>query len=364
MNEIIEKLRILKKRIIALKPCKYRTLLIMNYVNLISVLKDTNQLTEEETRKILASIRSNEYSLFIEKSSAHYRDELLINNTQILKIFLELKKIYASDEWKLDISQMRNFEEEFPDLEEFFALLGCNVVNLYQEMKKNKIFYVKPNGTNYNSCYQQTLSKDSYIIIIDDNALDQQMTLVHEMGHAYHHYLLRNHPKISYYDITGETTALFFEKIYFGYLEKKGLNVDKLRYIYYNGLYPLLINSILTGSLIKDGKINDIDEYLVCSLANNHEELLEYIYYNNLEMIGLPSFDLYDYSYLIGDIISDKFLKETEINFQEGIKKFCNYIQEASYYSLKELLEKYTIDLSYTQEKIQKVIEKNKSYQK
>jgi len=125
-----------------------------------------------------------------------------------------------------------------------------------------------------------------------------------------------------------------------------------------------LMDTIITSFLLKDGKISSIDAFLNCKAGCSDE--MVYTYQDALGCVSdnYPNLSLEGYFYVMGNIISDYFLNLMETDFEKGFKCACNFIQEASLYSIKEIIDKYASDLSYTKNSIKSVIENGKGYQK
>ena len=121
---------------------------------------------------------------------------------------------------------------------------------------------------------------------------------------------------------------------------------------------------LLTSILLKNDKISEIDSELKCKTILSKEQIIDISLDLGIVTNEIPNLNLLDYIYLVGDIVSDYFLKIMDNDFNGGFKKICNFIQEANYYTISEILDKYANDLSYTKENIKRVIEMNRSYQK
>lgn len=369
-KELIKKLNGLKKKIDIMPNNYQRSIYIMNYFHILAYLRDTKQMNNYELKKYNMDSDTTKMFNIIQKNLNNFVNQLERCNNKLIEIDFELKNVYDNNNWH----KLVNFDSINKDygkkiVSNFFKLLNDDVFILYNEMKNSNISYSSLHETNLEgTCYEILESKYSYINL--DNSsfnLSSLSTLVHEVGHAYHNYLLRNHPKLTYYTIVDETMSSLFEKLFFKYLEKNYsncFNVNALWYEYYSLSYYQLANLLLTSVLLQDKKVIEINSNLRCKTCYSVDEVIELA--EDLECVvdDNPNLNIRDYIYLIGDLISDYFLKIMDNDFNEGFKTFCNFMQEANYYAISEILDKYCSDLTYTKQNIERVIEIDKSYQK
>ena len=236
----------------------------------------------------------------IQKNLNNFVNQLERCNNKLIEIDFELKNVYDNNNWH----KLVNFDSINKDygkkiVSNFFKLLNDDVFILYNEMKNSNVVILFANITlvkelndSNNELTSEVIpssikilwifdsfelhplllvasplpynvkflypSESSYINL--DNSsfnLSSLSTLVHEVGHAYHNYLLRNHPKLTYYTIVDETMSSLFEKLFFKYLEKNYsncFNVNALWYEYYSLSYYQLANLLLTSVLLQDKK--------------------------------------------------------------------------------------------------------------
>lgn len=302
--------------------------------------------------------------------NSNYVNELLKNNKRLLKICVDLRDVYLTGNWnKKRIRKKIDKTKANELLEGFFKSLGNDVFDLYCGLKKNNICYLAKNTSDCDgACYGMNNDKFSYININNyGNELYGYICIVHEMGHAYHYYLTRNHGNAAFLYIDCEVMSLLFEKLFIKFLEETydyQLSDNSIWYDYHNTLFWILIETLITSSLIDENRINYINHDLDCKTDYNDFELIAFAENLGYDSNRLPNLSLDGYYYIIGNIISDYFINRMEYDFKNGFKEACNFIQEASYYNIDEILDKYVNDLSYTKDNIRKVIEKGRSYQK
>lgn len=368
-KELLKKLDGLKKKIDIMPDNYQRSVYIMNYFHILAYLRDTNQINNFELKKYNMDSDTNKMFSIIQKNLNSFVNQLEGCNNKLIEIDFELKKIYDIGNW----NKIPNFDSINRDygkkiVFDFFKSLNVDVLDLYNEMKNNISYSNLHEKDLEGTCYEILESKYSYINLDNSSFNTSSLsTLVHEVGHAYHNYLLRNHPKLTYYTIIDETMSSLFEKLFFKYLEKNYsnyVNVNNLWYEYYSLSYYQLVNLLLTSILLQDKKIVEIDSNLRCKTCYSFDQVIELSMDLECAINDDPNLNIKDYIYLIGDLISDYFLEIMDNDFKVGFKTFCNFIQEANYYTISEILDKYTSDLSYTKENIKRVMEKDKSYQK
>ena len=371
MEDVIAKLKRLKKQIEIMPDNYQKTLLVTNYFRLYSFLVDSKKISGDDEEYFLET-EISDFIKKISKSITNHINDLINNNKRLLNLDLELVRVYFEGNWnKRKIRKTISSKKAEQLLENFLKSLGTDVFRLYTELKNNNICNLSTNIIDTDgACYGMIGTKHSYINVKNnDNNLSGYIALSHELGHAYHFYLLRNHgnASISNMNICLEVMSLLFEKLFIKFLESSydyNDDTSSLWYDYYHSHFWILMDLLVTSYLLDKNKIGYIDNSLNCQANCSDTEV-----YALAESLGYisdvyPDLNLGNYNYLISNIISDYFLKSMEFDFSKGFREACNFVQEASLYTIEEILDKYTSDLSYTKEGIRMAIKKGRTYRK
>jgi len=368
-NKAVLKLEKLKKQIETMPDNYQRSLLIKDYHVLFSYLVDNGTLNNEQIRYFRISCDYDKYNRIFNKKNSKNIHDILNNNDSLLKIDVDLYESYIQGNWN---KKCKNFfvSDDLGErlLSECLKKIDNNLFMVYEKIKKDNITSLAcdikdTDGTSYGI----SGNNYSYINIKDSSYISKFITLIHEFGHVYQFYLLRNHGEIAYNSIIDEVMPLFLEKYFLNYLESNSeyyMVIDSLWYNYYASHFWILMDILLTSILFKNNKISGINPNLQCSTNCEVNEIIDLAYELGYIIEEIPNLSLINYTYVIGDIISDYFIRKVEFDKEHGFRELCNFIQEAQYYSLSEILEKYAGDLQYTKSRILSVIENDRSYHK
>lgn len=369
MKEAVNKLKRIKNKIEIMPDNKEKAILIANYFKLRAFLVDSKQIDDGDLEYFLHTDVSD-YVKMENKEYVNYVNDLKKNIKNLNRILINLRNTYCEGNFNKDKKRKAISRKKALFLiEKFFKTLGSDVYEWYKNFNQENINYSFDNTFDTDGCsYLMLGEKYSYINVCNNsNNLQGYISLVHEYGHAYHEYLTRNNVNLTIYNINVEVMSLLFEKLFIKFLGDSydyRVDINSVWYDYHYEHFWIVMDTIITSFLLKDGKISSIDAFLNCKAGCSDE--MVYTYQDALGCVSdnYPNLSLEGYFYIMGNIISDYFLNLMEFDFEKGFKCACNFIQESSLYSIKEIIDKYASDLSYTKNSIKSVIENGKGYQK
>lgn len=374
-NDIILKLENLKKKIEIMPDNYQKSLMVKNYLSLFNYLSDAKLIDSSDIKKYTLDTDLTKFIKAMNKNLVNYINDLLMNNEKLLQTDLKLYFLYAEGNWnKFKKPVFIKDSIGYSLVDKFFKTLGDDIYEMYLNVKNNNLSYLEQcldqdgsmviNG----ACYEFSGDGYSYVNVKKpNNNMASFVALVHEVGHVYQFHLLRNYSNFCDYSLVAEMMSTMFEKMFIKFLENDynySSMAKDLWYQYHVNHFWMLIDILLTSALYKKNLISSIDRTLECDTSCSDDEIVQIAQSIGYEIQEYPKLNFHDYSYIIGNLISDYFLEKMEEDFKKGFKASEDFIQEAHYYSVAELLDRFTTDISYTKENIRKVIQEERSYQK
>lgn len=353
----LEKLKHLRSLIDSTYKDNMKVILINEYMNYKQFLVDANILEEDYFDDEDYELNNFQNNITIKLSNSAYKN--FFNNIDLItEITTKLCELHKKFPINLKYNSLNNIKkiskEEADDLiNSFFKSLGDDIESIFLSMKqKDNIITIKDEYTDYDgTCYDLSFFDFPKILLINkNNPLELFHTLAHEMGHCYEFIRNRTNKNSTNYNFLVEVPSITFDKLYDEYLVKIGYYKDI-------GIYNLLTwkRVIL--------KMNEINDFVNVSYKNgfvskDYEEfggldLDETAYFdasdeiiNNISYFGT---NLYNYGYVLSDIIANSLISKYISNRKEGLKEIKNFITTLHQYPIKDNLEKYAKDLKDTE---------------
>ena len=218
--ELLKKLDGLRKKIDIMSDNYQRSIYIMNYFRILAYLKDINQIDEKVYNQYFFSDNMEKTVSVLEKHSNKFILDLVNNNDKLIEIDSSLRDSYMTGNWNkaIFLNSIKD-DDGYQIIEEFLSTFTPSVLNLYKEMKGNHFSSSVINEEiTIGTCYEMIGDKYSYINIDKFNtSITKYVTIIHEFGHAYHNYLTRNQPVLSYYLITTEVMSIFLKNLFINF---------------------------------------------------------------------------------------------------------------------------------------------------
>lgn len=234
------------------------------------------------------------------------------NHDYLMNIFKNFSDLPLYDE----VNTNTYVENDYDIIERFLLEVEHDLYTLFKSLIRNNIFRIKKSG--YGTAYYDKAGDAHYIMVGKEHNFDNMVALVHEMGHVFRNYLMKErHNSYNYEDtlraeISGEILELLF-----------------IKYLINNGIYEEEARNYLNkynNELIKDAKElvdNNLGNYTNVGLGQAKYlfgRIIAYHYINNKK----------SYSWFTIHIHNNKLLdilNELDIDYQsisDEIKKsYC-----------------------------------------
>lgn len=332
---------------------KLRT--ISGYEGLLNYLEDVDALNDDFLDKYRLGIddKPNRLYYYIVKATYNNLVKLYQATPYLSQKISKLIDVYKENDFcsfEIIRHEKINGDEMLVLFEDFLKFLGDDVFKMYADMSDNAniALCLKPkyDGLSYDtSC----VDNSSVILCDQTNFFYFYMFLAHEIGHSYYHLLQKNNNHFEHFNIYSEVTSTLFERMFFERLKKLGLSKQCINeYIGNKHIYALnnYSASKLICNLINNHKLYNIDPFfLTYNTPYTIEELRDmvrkdcgYIMKNkvNLRLIEL--------SYSTANIITTYFIDKMKIDFKKYWKEYKDFISMVDYYSIEEMVDKYSDD--------------------
>ena len=362
-NDKRKKLLKYKEIIMRMPSNKSKVLTISGYVSLLYYYKELSNLKEKYLLNYdIDDEFTYKYRKYITKNLYNKLNEMSKLAVYLYKKFDTLINEYKNNyfySYELYNDHHINIEQMHHLMNEFVLFLGEDVNKLYNKIiHSNNAVKVFDNELDSNGVSMDAFPIDYPFIVVQnyEKYFSYYFTLAHELGHCYQFYLTRNHKRVEVFNPFCEVTSLLFEKLFSAYLStennlKKDLFFNEIdNHLYF--LNDLSASKVLCELLIK-GDIQYVDPQDLSYKCNvPYEELQRrmimdcgYILPNKM------SFELTEFHYAIGEIISNYFFNKMQSDFYGSWKEYKDFICTVNDYPLKEVLDQY-MDVDLYKEKI------------
>lgn len=309
---------------------KERALNICTLYSYINFLVDSKQISNEEVREILEQI--NDVDIFLKHYVGDEKKEIgsLLDSIYILNPIYKDILTYANNYPLFSINIPKtNLTNLIKYAQEFLNHIDPNLLSLFNKLLDNELI-VESNVDDYGGkCHKINGDISGIIIRYDTINFYKAITVVHEMGHAYYHYLNKTMPNLIRSNIANESIPRIFEQLFLVYLRDNYLIDDNSLDMYerFFMLHQLhLTNSVyIINKLLIDNVINDDFhiENINANMSYNDYYDLSIIKPKNNEFQKFISFvnNYYSYAFILSLIIRENYInnKEETIKFIKEI---------------------------------------------
>ena len=341
--------------------------LISSYINF---LVESMQISKEKASKIIEQI--NDVDVFLKHFVADEKKEIysLLDSASILNpIYKDILNysnnypLFSGNIPNINIEKLINYAKDF------LFYIDSDLLQLFNKLLDKDLIVESDINDFGGKCHK--LNGDLSGIIIKYNAVDfyKVMTIIHEMGHAYYHYLNKSIPNLTRSNIANECIPRTLEQLFLVYLkdnyliDENTINkyerfflIHQLRltnsvYIINNLLIKNIINSDFYPENIK-AILSYPDYYELSIIKPKDNEFMKYLSF---------SYNYYSYAFILSQIIRE--------NFVENPNETIKFIKEIPFLAIdmnaKEFIDLYDKNdyLSATKKNISRILSK-KYYKK
>ena len=315
----------------AIKIC-----LLYSYINF---LIDSRQLSMDDANTILKNI--NEMEVFIKHYVKDERTQVnsILDSTELLNFLYEDILKYANNYPlfntfvpKVNIQNLMNYAKDF------LNYIDPKALDLFNKLIAEELI-VETIITDYGGkCHKLNGEVSGIIIRYDTMPFYKIFTLIHEMGHAYYHYLNKSTPNLIRTNIANECMPRIFEQLFLLYLKDNYL-IDENSINQYERFFTIhqlnitnsvyIINKLLINDFINPNfHIENIksvlsfkDYYDLSIIKPKNNDFQQYLSFNN---------NYYSYAYLLSSIVRENFIQDP-VETKKFIKEIPFYAKNNSY---------------------------------
>ena len=320
--------------------------LIFSYINFYI---ESKQITKEEANKLILLLNENEVFL---KHYVHQEKNQIIG---LLNSTSELNDMYKSiltnannyNLFTVPLPDNINIKKLFSYAKDFMKFMGNDVINLFNKLIANDLVYETDIADYGGKCYKLDGDTSAIIIRFDTIPFYKIFAIVHELGHAYFHYLGRGVPTLMRSNLANESMPRIFEHLFLEYLRNNYL-IDKNTLDLYERFFYMhelsITNSVyIVNKLLIEQKIPaDFHlENIKIKLDPNDYNKLSIInpkYDKEQEYLGF-TYNYYAYAFLLALVMKERFSKD-ELEARKFIKNFPAYARELESTELINLFDK------------------------
>jgi len=320
--------------------------LVFSYLNFYI---ESKQISEDEAKEYTLSL--NESEVFLKHYVHQEKNQVLalLNSSSELNDMYENILTHANkyNLFTVPLPNNINIKKLFSYAKDFMSFMGNDVINLFNKLVDNDLVYETDIANYGGKCYRLDGNTSGIIIRFDTIPFYKIFAIVHEMGHAYFHYLGRGVPTLMRSNLANESMPRIFEHLFLEYLRNNYLIDHNTLDLYERFLFMhelSITNSVyIVNKLLIDEKI-PADFHL-----ENITFKLDQKDYNNLSIIN-PKYNkeqdfmgfiynYYAYAFLLAMVMKERFSKD-ELETRKFIKDFPSYARELNASELINLYDK------------------------
>lgn len=292
--------------------------MVYSYINF---LIDSKQIEKDEAKEILEQI--NDIEIFLRHYVTDEKKEInsLLNSIYILNPIYKDILTYANNYPLFNINIPKsNLTNLINYAKDFLNYIDPNLLILFNKLIDNQLIVEATIKDYGGKCHKINGDLSGIIIRYDTINFYKAITLVHEMGHAYYHYLNKTIPNLIRSNIVNECLPRIFEQLFLVYLRENYL-IDENSINQYERFFMLhqlnLTNSVyIINKLLMDNVINDDFrvENIKATLSFNDYNNLSIIKPKNNEFQQYLSFvnNYYSYAFILSMIVRENYLENEE----------------------------------------------------
>ncbi len=339
----------LVKKINLMPNNKEKAIEICILISYLDFYLESKQISEEDRTDILYQV--NELDSFF-KYYIHDEQGSVIDVLNSCKKLTEMYQSilnYANNYNLFTILPTSNISVKtiLDCTEEFMYFMDKDVLKLYYNLIKNELVCETKIDNTGGYCFKLDGNTSAILLDVNNVPLHKMFAIVHEIGHAYFHYLNKEIPTLAKTNLAKEAMPRIFEQLFLDYLRENRL-IDSNNLDIYERFFIMhqlkLTNSVyIINSLLLNGDINARLRVEDVKTQLSHEDYYDLSIIkpkNDDEQIYL-SYDhnYYAYAYLLSSLIKERF-KKNELETRKLIKEFPIYSRELSAEELIDLFDK------------------------
>ena len=323
-----------------------KTCLLYSYLNFY---RDSKQISNEDIQNIVNDI--NEIEVFGKHYFPNEQKSVncLLNSTYKLNNMYKSILTYANNYNLFTIvpNTPVSIKKLFSYARDFMNYIDPNMLNLLYKLIDMDLVYECELTDFGGKCFKLDGDKSAIIIKYNTLPLVKIFTIVHEMGHAYFHYLGKDNPSLIRTNLANESMSRIMEQLFLEYLKDNHL-IDKNTIDIYERFFTMhqlyitnsvyIINKLLLCDIVDaDFHIENIktrlkfDDFYNLSIIKPKDDTTQiYLAYSN---------NYYAYAYLLSNVIRERFKKD-ELETRKFLKELPILARELDANELIDLFDK------------------------
>lgn len=356
----------LLKKINMMDNNKEKQIKICTLYSYLNFLVNSNQITKKEATEVLKLI--NEPEVFLKGLTKVEIQNVnsILDSIDELNFLYKNILLYANNYhlFRIDIPDV-NIQNLLSHAFDFLKYFDIDAYDLYQKLYQNNLI-VECNINDFGGTCQKIDGEKSGIILRYNTASFYKIvTLIHEIGHAYYHYLDKTTPNLNRTKLTNEVMSRIFEQLFLLYLKENylidnnSINLyERFFHVQQIGLLnashiinELLLNNIISPQFHIEEIEADLSKEDFKKLSIQNKPILEFQKFVKFES------NYYAYAYLFSNIIRERF----RINQSETKKLIKDIPYLSRIYTANEFINLFDKQeyLNSTKKNINRVLKKN-----
>lgn len=338
INELIDKIKLIPEG-------KEKDINIVYLIEKLAFLYQTKIITYE----MYASYKRLFEKIFpisiknINKEQDRQRNNLFMVKDKLTNLYKDILLFAKQYELSLFVQlDNTNLDEKINIVLDFFNWIDNDLVKIYNNMNKKGLIYKVDNPDVYGTAHK--FGKEDFAITIcpDYEGINQILALIHEMGHLYYYYILKDNQELSMNYVSAECISKTLERLFIDYLRENDLINRKLlnNYEYNRCVIDLLQidTAYIVNNEIKDNNLKrdtidlSINDYL-------RKSILVPTQYRNYRKFLRFDKNKYTYATLFSSVLENKFINDENYG-KKFIKEYPLLAQELNSNELIDLFTK------------------------
>ena len=355
----------LVKKINMMPNSKEKALKLSFFYSYISFLIESRQVNKEDAISLVKEI--NESEVFLKHLVNEERNQvnnLLLATPKLTSLYKNVLNhankynLFSVSLPNINIQKLASYAEDF------LKFIDNDLYKLYDYLINDSLIYESDINDYGGKCFKLEDKKSAIIIKYDTIPFYKIFALVHEMGHAYYHYLGRGNPNLIRSNLGNECMPRILEQLFLLYLRENHLmNQETLDYyerFFLMHQIDITNSTYIVNKLLLENKIPSefyvemikpnltFEEYYNLSIIKSFNEHYEdFLSFNN---------NYYAYAFLLSMIMRERFIKD-EKETKEFMKDLPYYARNLSTIELINLFDK-TEYLNSTNRNISRILTK------
>ena len=309
------------KKVNLMPDSKEKAMNICTIYSYMNFLIDSRQIEKEKAQEILEQI--NDVEIFLKHYVVDEKKKIssLIDSVYILNPIYKDILNYANNYSLFNINIPNvNIKNLIEYAQDFLYSIDPNLISLFNKLIDNELIVETTLDEFGGKCHKINGEYSGIIIEFNTRNFYKAVTLVHEMGHAYYHYLNKSNPTLVRSNIANESMPRIFEQLFLLYLRENYL-LDKNSLDQYERFF-MLHQLHMTNSVYIFNKLLINEEIPVDFHVENMKALLSFQEYYDLSIIKQKDSDFqkymsfmynyYSYALILSMIIRENYIEDKD----------------------------------------------------